>query len=54
MSDYFSKLNTTKVLDYVAWNQARNFYYGSLDKRDKDSFPLHSDPHVALILSCKK
>ena len=50
MSDYFSKLNTTKVLDYVAWNQARNLYFGYLDKRDKDSLPHHSDPHFNTIL----
>ena len=50
MSSYFNKLNSTKVLDFRAWNQARNLYYEYLDKRDKNSSPLHSDTFYTTIL----
>lgn len=50
MSSYFKKLNSTKVLDFRAWNQARNLYYEYLDKRDKNSSPLHSDTFYSTIL----
>lgn len=41
MHDYFSRLNTTKVLEFLAWNRARVLYYNSLEGKD---IPAHDDP----------
>lgn len=65
MFDYFKKLNTTKILDFLAWNEARIMYYGggeaSLDKinknipKDKDaSFNAIFDKIIAIKNSCNK
>lgn len=49
MYNYFSKLNTTKVLDFVDWYKGRNLYYKYLDQRDI-SIPAHKDPTYPNIL----
>lgn len=61
MFDYLKKLNTTKILDFLAWNEARIMYYGALDKinknipKDKDaSFNAIFDKIIAIKNSCNK
>ena len=61
MFDYFKKLNTTKVLDFLAWNEARIMYYEALDKinenipKDKDAyFNAIFDKIIAIKNSCNK
>ena len=49
MYKYFSKLNTTKVLDFLAWNEARTIYYKFIDERVKD-LPLHKDLSFMTLL----
>ncbi len=48
MYNYFSRLNTVKVLDFLAWYEARALYYKFMDGRDK-SIPLHKDPSYSII-----
>lgn len=43
MYSSFSKLNTTKVLDFLAWFEARSIYYNFLDNRDKNIL-LYENP----------
>ena len=49
MYDYFSKLNTTKVLDFLAWCEARNLYYKYMDEKDKN-IPTYKDSGYSLLL----
>uniref|UniRef100_UPI0020013961 hypothetical protein n=1 Tax=Exserohilum turcicum TaxID=93612 RepID=UPI0020013961 len=48
MSSSFFKLNTTKVLDFFAWLEARSIYYNFLDNRDNNIF-LYESPVYASI-----
>lgn len=41
MRSHFSKLNTTKVLNFLAWEQGRKLYLNYLDK--KDNIPNHKN-----------
>ncbi len=43
MSSYFSRLNTTKVLDFLAWNNGRVLFYKYTDERDS-SIPSYINP----------
>ena len=49
MHSYFCRLNTSKVLDYLGWYEARSIYYKFLDSRNKD-VPLYEDPLYPSIL----
>lgn len=50
MFDYFCKLNSTKVLDFLAWYKAFSLYYRYLESRDK-SFSKYKDPLYTDILN---
>lgn len=49
MFSSFSKLNTTKVLDFLAWYEARKIYLDFLDTRDSNT-PLRENSDYALVL----
>lgn len=49
MYSSFLNLNTTKVLDFIAWYEARKIYYNFLDKRDKNIL-LYEDTDFFSIL----
>ena len=48
MYNSFSRLNTIKVLDFLAWYEARAFYLKFMDEIDKE-VPLHLDPSYSII-----
>ena len=48
MYNSFSRLNTIKVLDFLAWYEARTLYLNFMDERDKE-VPLHLDPSYSII-----
>lgn len=50
MYDYFSNLNTTKVLDFFAWYEARNLYYKYQEEKDKN-IPTYKDQGYSLLLN---
>lgn len=57
MRSYFLKLNTTKVLNFLDWDKARNLYLEYLDNKAK-GVPNHKNPEYeavcAKIISLKK
>ena len=50
MYDYFSRLNSSKVLYFLAWYEVLSLYYKYLNERDK-SIPLHKDTTYTAIFS---
>ena len=45
MRSYFRKLNTTKVLNFLDWEKARNLYLEYLDNKAK-GVPNHKNPNM--------
>ena len=48
MYNYFFRLNTTKVLDFLAWYEALSIYNKYLSERDK-SIPQHKDTTYTVV-----
>lgn len=48
MRSYFNALNTTKLLDFLAWDKGRNLYNKYLDDKSK-TIPKHKDPAYTLV-----